>query len=163
MRASNPCTSMSGIDKVKQVDCTTLLLLKKISKREILNATQQHPSMGKVTYAIGFRNELPYQNEVKQQRRMYNSLREKGHSLSAAEAARQLAETLLDQGDELIAMNDSITAQRKSLESALRYCDEARNIFNELDNQKERIRYILYNIWSKGLRSTDTIHIAWIS
>jgi hypothetical protein len=96
--------------------------------------------MGKVTYAIGFRNELPFRNEIKQQRRLYSRYREKGDTGLAADTARQLADTLLDQADELIAMEEADDMYRKSLHSAIAYCKEASSQFARLDRQKDRFR-----------------------
>ncbi|KAG2181286.1 hypothetical protein INT43_008869 [Umbelopsis isabellina] len=100
--------------------------------------------MGKVTYAIGFKNELPFEAEIKQQRRVYNSLKIKGNYLKAAETARQLAETLLDQSDELAALEEDLEIQKKSLTKALDYCNEAACFYDSPDQYKEllSVKYI---------------------
>jgi hypothetical protein len=98
--------------------------------------------MGKVTYAIGFKNELPYEAEIKQQRRVYTSQKEKGNGLKVAETARQLAETLLDQSDELAALDEDPEVQEKSLIKALDYCNEAKTLYNNPDHYKELLRYV---------------------
>lgn len=98
--------------------------------------------MGKVTYAIGFKNELPFEAEIKQQRRIYNAQKIKGDNLEAAETARQLAETLLDQSDELAALDEDLEVQKKSLTKALDYCNEAASFYDSADQYKELLRYV---------------------
>lgn len=98
--------------------------------------------MGKVTYAIGFKNELPFEAEIRQQRRVYNSQKIKGNNLKAAETARQLAETLLDQSDELAALEEDEEIQRKSLTKALDYCREAALLYESPDQHKDFLKYV---------------------
>jgi DNA-binding SARP family transcriptional activator len=97
--------------------------------------------MGKVTYAIGFKNELPFQNEIKQQKRLYAQYQRTGNELLVAETATQIADTLLDQWEELIATGEAAEEEQKSLETALKYCDEARYIFKRFEKLKNVVRY----------------------
>ncbi|KAH8548353.1 hypothetical protein BGW37DRAFT_430971 [Umbelopsis sp. PMI_123] len=100
--------------------------------------------MGKVTYAIGFKDELPFQSEIKQNKRLYAQYREDGNNLLVADTARQIADILLDQYDELITTSEDTQVVLKSLENALKYCDEATYIFEKFDKLKDIVRYLLY-------------------
>ncbi|CAO3666534.1 unnamed protein product [Umbelopsis ramanniana] len=102
--------------------------------------------MGKVTYAIGFKNELPLQNEIKQQKRLYAQYQRTNNELLVAETATQIADTLLDQWEELIATGEAVEEEQKSLETALKYCDEARYIFKRFENWKNVVSVDLLRI-----------------
>jgi hypothetical protein len=97
--------------------------------------------MGKVTYAIGFKNELPFQSEIKQQKRLYAQYQRAGDELLVAETATQIADTFLDQWEELNVTGEAAEEQQKSLETALKYCDEARYIFKKFEKLKNVARY----------------------
>ncbi|KAI9286680.1 hypothetical protein BC943DRAFT_228359 [Umbelopsis sp. AD052] len=102
--------------------------------------------MGKVTYAIGFKNELPFQSEIKQQKRLHAQYQRVDNKLLVAETATQIADTFLDQWEELIATGEASEEQQKALESALKYCDEARYIFKKLKKLKNVVSVDLLRI-----------------